>query len=139
MEKLNFKRKIAVPDFYAKGEHLYDDELGWQECERVEARSNVSKKIFWHHVVDVGLNLAFYYVDNDTFYGLHTERLPIEFKILPRDRSIESIASQCECDTHADGEVLYQFDSREEIWDTVKINGKSLEEVLNRSTIITLN
>ena len=106
----------------------------------MEASSLVSKEIFDFEVVQVGLNLAFYYVDNDTFYGIHTEHIPIEVKILPRDRDNSPyINSQCEGDTHDKGQVIYSFKNREDLWDGIKIDGKSLEEVLNRSVIITLN
>lgn len=142
MEKKNRnrERKIVFKDFYGEGRHIYEDMLGWGRNEKREARSFVSKKIFEFEVVRVGLNLAFYYLDNDTFYGLHTERFPIEFKILPRDRSKPYTGWQCEGDTHDDGEVLYSFDALDmRIWDTIKIDGKSLEEVLERSFIVLLN
>lgn len=137
MEKIN--RKIALEGYY-DDRPLYEDELGWQKYEREEAHSEVSKEIFQFEIVEVGLNIAFYYLDNDTFYGLHTERLPIEFKILPRDRSEPYIDWQCKGDTHDEGEVLYSFDEQSmDIWDTIKIDGKSLEDVLERSVILTLN
>lgn len=131
-------RKVVMKEFY-KGSPLYEDQLGWTEVEMIEARSVVSREIFRYQVVSVGLNLGFYYLDNDTFYGLHTERIPIEFKILPRDRSVAYIGGQCDGDTHDEGEVLYSFDKCSmEIWDTIRIDGKSLEEVLERSFIIYL-
>ena len=40
------ERSIAVRDFYGPGKHIYEDQLGWSENERSEARSNVSKEIF---------------------------------------------------------------------------------------------
>lgn len=131
-------RKIAIKDFYGEGEHVYVDELGWRELQRQEAKSSVSKEIWNFEIVKVGLNLGFYYIDNDTFYGLHNEEYPIEFKILPRDRSEKYIGWQCDGDTHEKGEVLYSFDNENDIWDTVKIDGKSLEEVLERSYIVYL-
>lgn len=82
--------------------------------------------------------MSFYYLDNDTFYGIHTEQLPIEFKILPRDKNEPFIGWQCDGDTHEDGEVLYSFNNADEIWDTVRIDGKTLEEVLERSLILDL-
>lgn len=121
------KRELILPVFW--GEPLYRDQLGWQMAEKQEARSYVSKEIFNFEVVLVGLNLAFYYPTNDTYYGLHTEWEPIEFKILPYG---------C-IDTHKAGEVLYSFERREDIWDTIKIDGKSFEEVLNNSVIMCLN
>ena len=132
------QRKIAIENFYGDGEHVYVDQLGWQPDERKEARSSVSQEIFEYEIVRIGLNMSFYYIDNDTFYGIHTERLPIEFKILPRDRKEPFIGWQCDGDTHDDGEVLYSFNNADEIWDTVRINGKALEEVLERSLILDL-
>lgn len=133
------ERKLIMKEFY-KDWPLYEDMLGWQAREKQEAHSFVSREIFEFEIIRVGFNLGFYYVDNDTFYGLHTEVLPIEFKILPRDRSRKYIGSQCECNTHDDGEVLYSFNERTmAIWDTIKIDGKSLEEVLERSYILALN
>ncbi len=83
--------------------------------------------------------MSFYYLDNDTFYGIHSKRIPFELKELPRNRDKEYIGWHCECDTHDDGKVLYSFERVEDIWDTVRIDGKSLEEILDRSYILTLN
>lgn len=133
------ERIIVMPEFY-DDEPLYEDQLDWRPKHKAAARSFVSQEIFRFHIVEVGLNLAFYYVDNDTFYGLHTESFPIEFKVLPRDRSVSYVGGQCDADTHDEGEVLYSFDERTmEIWDTIRIDGKSLEEVLERSYIISLS
>ncbi len=139
MDAKSRNRKIVVYNFNGEGKHLYEDELGWTINEKKEAGSLVSKKIFDFEVVDVGLNLSFYYVDNDTFYGIHRERYPIECKILPRDRTQKYIYWQCDCNTHDKGEVIAQFDDEHEIWDNLKIDGKSLEEVLLRSYITGLN
>lgn len=132
-------RKIVLPDFYGKGDHVYEDELGWREEMKKEARSMVSKENFDYHVVTVGLNLGFYYIDGDTFYGIHTEQYPIEVKILPRDRTEEYIGWQCRVDTHDIGKVIASFDDEHDIWDNLRINGKTLEEVLERSYIMALN
>ena len=133
-------RAIAVKDFFGENEHLYVDQLGWTAREKQEARSFVSKEIFEFEVVKVGLNLAFYYVDNDTFYGIHTECIPIEVKVLPRDREVSPyINSQCKGDTHVAGEIIFSCEERSELWDGVRIDGKSLEEVIGRSYIVTLD
>ena len=112
----------------------------WLATRRTERSQIVSVKgNFNFEVVQVGLNMSFYYLDNDTFYGIHSEKLPIEVKGLPRNRTEPYIGWQCEGDTHDDGKVLYSFDRPEDIWDAVIINGKTLEEVLERSFIIGLN
>lgn len=142
MEKRNrlIKRKVIIENFFDDGEHLYADQLGWSKREKQEARSFISKKIFEFEVVTVGLNLAFYYVDNGNFYGIHAESVPIDVKVLPRDNpNCPYINSQCKGDTHIHGNVLFSFQHPEELWDGIRIDDKSLEEVLNRSYIITLN
>lgn len=140
MEELSInKRTIVVKDFWGPGKHVYEDQLGWSLDEKKEAGSLVSKKIFEVEIVEVGLNIAFYYVDNDTFYGIHTECYPIECKILPRDRKEKYIGWQCKADTHADGQVIASFDDEHDIWDNLRIDGKNLEEVLSRSYIMALN
>lgn len=88
-------RVVAVKDFWGPGKHVYEDQLGWTMDEKKEVGSLVSKKIFEVEIVEVGLNLAFYYIDDDTFYGIHTECYPIECKILPRDRTEMYIGWQC--------------------------------------------
>lgn len=138
METVN--RTIALCNFYGEGKHLYEDELGWWPDVKDEAHSLISKDIFEYEIVQMGLNIAFYYVDNDTCYGLHTECFPIEFKILPRNNEEQYICWQCDFDTHHEGKVLYSFDERTmNIWDTIRIDGKTLGEVLERSIIMTLN
>ena len=132
-------RKIALKDFYGEGRHIYEDQIGWDEQNRREARSMVSKEIYDFFVTDMGLNLGFYYIDDDTFYGIHRERYPIQVKILPRDRSEKFVGWQCEADTHDDGEVIASFDDENDIWDNLRINGKTLEEVLERSYIMAIN
>lgn len=137
MEKV---RKVELPDFWGRDQHLYEDELCWWPEIKEEAHSLVSRDIFEFEIVQIGLNLAFYYVDNDTCYGLHTESLPVEFKILPMDKTKKKTCWQCEFDTHDAGNILYSFDELSmTIWDTIKIEGKSLGEVLERSVIMTLD
>lgn len=137
IEKNN--RKVVLYNFYGEGRDVYEDELGWwADCKR-EAGSLVSRDIFRFEVEEVGLNLAFYYIDDDTFYGIHREQYPIECKILPRDRSRSKyIGCQCDGDTHEEGDVIASFDDEHDIWDNLKIGGHSLEEVLRRSYIIGL-
>ena len=133
-------RKVVIQNFFGDGEHLYVDQLGWSELEKKEAKSDDIKEIFDFEVVLVGLNLAFYYVDDGRFYGIHTESLPIKVKILPPDRPERKyINSRCRGDTHVDGEVIFSCRDRKELWDGVRIGGKPLGEVLSRSYIITLN
>lgn len=130
---------IVIHNFNGPGVHLFESQLGWQLNHKREARSAVSKEIFRHYIVDLGYNLTFYHVDTDSFYGLHTEWVPVAFKVLPRDLSTPYIAWQCNCDTHQEGKVLCEFQEADmRIWDKLQIGGTSLEEALERSVIMLL-
>lgn len=129
-------RWIILPDFFGPNEPLFADQLGWQEAQKKEARSLISKKIFEHCILKVGFNLAFYYVDNDTCYGLHNEQIPIVLKILPRHCEEKYIFWQLEDDTHLDGEVLTTFWDENLLWDGIRIDDQSFENVLDRSYIL---
>ena len=83
MEAVN--RTIVLANFYGDGKHLYEDELGWWPSVKEEAHSQISRDIFEYEIV------------------------PIEFKILPMDKSQKNTCWQCEFDTHDDGEVLFSF------------------------------
>lgn len=129
-------RKIVIENFHEDGTPLYEDELGWQAHEKQESGSLVSREIFRVLIEQIGYNLSFYYVDNDTCYGIHRERIPIECKVLPRYRTEKYIESQLEGDTHCGGQIIASFDDEHEIWDKLKIDGKSFGEVLERSYIM---
>ena len=135
------KREIAIKDFYSPGEHIYEDQLGFREIMLNEARTLVAREAFKYHIEEVGLNLAFYYPETDTFYGIHREVVPIRVKILPRHREwSDFIGWQCDNDTHDEPvEVIAIFKSAEEIWDNLVIDGKPFEEVLRHSYITALN
>ena len=133
------ERKIVIENFDGPGEHLYEDGLGWQANERRITKSDVSKIIFRKLIVETGLNMSFFNVDDGIYYGIHTEDLPIKVKKLPMDKTAEYPAWQCKVNTHADGEIIAVFDDASDIWDKLRIEGKTLEEVIQRSVIMDLN
>lgn len=140
MREYKIERIIAIENFRGVGQHVYTDELGFRSDMLKEARTLVAREAFKYHVESVGLNLAFYYPATDTFYGIHTENLPIKVKILPRHREWSDFISwQCDNDTHDDGEVIATFETAAEIWDHLVIDGKSFEDVLCNSYITALN
>ncbi|MDE7442390.1 MAG: hypothetical protein K2M69_09535 [Muribaculaceae bacterium] len=140
MGKVNVQRRIAIPNFYGENEPIYKDQLGWQEAEKKEAGSLVSKEIWDYFVCLVGLNISFYFPENDTYYGLHTEEVPYTLYELPRDKSRSPyIGLQCSGDTHEKGKPLFEAENREDLWNGIRIDGHSLEYVLNHSYILKLD
>ncbi len=134
--------RVVVADFFGKGENLEAWQLGWTLQNRVEVKSAVSKKIFDYYVTDMGMNMIFYYVEDGNFYGIHGEECPtpvFRFKKEPADYIEGEIGDR---DTHSyqTEEILYMVDcDKDDLWDTVKIDGKSLEEVIQNSYIVVIN
>lgn len=48
-------------------------------------------------------------------------------------------ALSCLIDADEDGQVIATFEKEEDIWDNLRIEGKSLEEIIPRSFITALN
>jgi hypothetical protein len=132
---------VVVPNFFGEGKNLEAWQLGWQPENRRETKSSVSKKIFDTYIEIGHFNMIFYYLEDGNFYGIHAENCPIpifRFKKVAHTYPISQIEDQ---DTHdyADGEILYMIPSGESVWETVKIGGKSLEEVIQNSYIVNIS
>lgn len=134
-------RGEVLPNFFEAGEPLMKYQLGWDVDHRVEAKSSVSKKIFDYYVEDLGRNMIFYYLDDGCFYGIHAERCPTPVFRFKKDTSEPVVMDQLKGDTHdfEDGEILCWVDDEHDIWNEVKIGGKSLEQVLQRSYIVNIS
>ena len=134
------KRKIAIKDYYGKGKHVYEDEMGFRDRMKSEARSLVAREVFRYHVEETGLNLGFYYPPTDTFYAIYNDARPVRVYTMPRDRRrSDFVGWQCECDPHDEDQLIAAFDDITEVWDRLKIDGKDFEEVINHSYIVALN
>jgi hypothetical protein len=133
--------KVLVPNFFGEGEHLHANQLGWRKIDRQEAKSSVSKNIFNYFIEELGRNMIFYHIDSKAFYGIHAEICPtpiFRFKDLNSKYVYDKLGSQ---DTHdfRDGQVLYWIDKNHDVWDSVLIDGKRLEEVIQNSFIVNIN
>lgn len=136
MEQEEKNRKIVHKNWFNEGRHLYEDQLGWPQDAKEEAGSLVSREIFRYFVEILGLNLCFYYTEDECFYGIHAEDYPIKCKLLPCNEESEYPFWRCSHDTHEDCTVIASFDDEKDIWDNFIINGKKLEEVIEKSYII---
>ncbi len=132
---------IIVPNFFGQEKNLEAWQLGWQTENRIETKTSVSKKIFQTYIEIGHFNMIFYFVEDGHFYGIHAENCPIpvfRFKKEPGNCAYDELGDQ---DTHdyKDGEILYMIPCDESVWDTVKIDGMPLEEVLQNSYIVNIS
>jgi hypothetical protein len=132
---------VVVPDFFGEGKNLEAWQLGWQPENRRETKSSVSKKIFDTYIEIGHFNMIFYYVEDGNFYGIHAENSPIPIFRFKKKSSTYPIYQIEDQDTHdyAEGEILYMIPNGVSVWDTVKIGGKSLEEVFQNSYFVNIS
>lgn len=132
---------VVIPDFFGDDKNLEAWQLGWQPEHRRETKTSVSEKIFNTYVEECHFNIIFYYIKDGNFYGIHSENCPrpvFKFQKTPANYLIYAIDNQ---DTHdyESGELLYMVPCDQKVWDVVKIDGKSLEEVLQDSYIVNIS
>ncbi len=138
--------KVLVEDFFDKGKPLYSSQLGWEEESRREIKTSVSKKIFETYL-RLGYNMIFYNIEDGEFYGIHSEENPSPFFRFKKNMSSPIVMEQLVgsegeyVDTHdyGDGEILSWLNEEEDVWDTLKINGKTLEAFIQHSYIVNIS
>lgn len=143
------ERKILIKNFWRVGNdgdrNLYEDDLGWSESCRKDARSDYSEYVFRYWVEDVGLNILFYWVEDGNFYSIETEKVPVEVRRInlnpdwDGECELTKAGSDLGPTTSSDGEIIQTFDDPTEIWSNLTIDGVSLEKVLERSVIIEMD
>lgn len=143
------ERQILIKNFWRVGNdgdrNLYENDLGWSESCRKDARSDYSEYIFRYYVEDVGLNILFYWVEDGNFYSIETEKSPVEIRRINLNPNwngeceLTKAGSDLGPTTSSNGEILQTFNDPTEIWSNLTINGVSLEKVLERSVIIEMD
>ena len=115
-------------------------DLGWnEECIR-DAMSEDPEEIFnyfWRNF----FSIIFYYVDDGNFYELFMESTPHKFWRIPKTETWDGrfIGRQILWENHKEGEVLLEFTDDTNLWNTLKIGGKPIGEVLDRSYIAEID
>lgn len=142
-------RKVIIKNFWRVGNNgdrnLYEDELGWAESSKKAARSDFSEYVFRYWVEEVGLNILFYWLEDQNFYAIKTEDTPIEVvRIYPNPNwdgkcELTKAGSDVGPTTESEGEIIQTYEDPSEIWSNLSISGVSLEKILERSVIIDMD
>jgi len=134
------KEKVIMDNWMEFHPVITETDLGWsEECVR-DAMSEDPKEIFdyfWRNF----FSIIFYYVDDGNFYELFMESDPHKFWRIPKLETWDGkfIGRQIMWENHHEGEVLSEFTDDTDLWNTLKIDGKPIGEVLKRSYIAEID
>lgn len=124
---------------------LKESDLGWSKSLQQDSQSDHPETIFRYVVEIVGFNILFYWIKDENFYVIETEKDPIEVRKLylnpDWDGELElfKATSNFGPNTASPGLILATYDNPVEIWDNLKINGVPIGEVLEESCIVELD
>lgn len=141
--------EILIDNFFRVGNNgdksIRQSDLGWGSIMQEAAQSDNPEIIFRYVVEIVGLNILFYWLEDHQWYTIETEKDPVEVRrIFPNpewDGKCEMTKSGLDGMPHtsSDGEILATFDDPTQIWDSLKINGVRIGEILNNSVITDID
>ena len=136
--------RIIVANFWRTLPHeLTESQLGWTQSDKFGVMSDDPETIFREYVDTMGLNMVFYYVDDGCFYEIFTEQLPVNVYRRTLDPTWDGrymiLSVIGGPSSHYGGELIYSTPDASTLWNELKIRGKSIGEVLERSVILTLD
>lgn len=140
------ENRVIVENFYKVGVNgvhsINEGDLGWQEANRRDARSDYPETIFRYMVEIAGFNLLFYWIKDRNFYTIETELDPIEVRRISSNPEWDGVyefqkaGSAAGPSTCSPGEVLAKYDDATLIWGELCINGVPIGKVLEQSFIV---
>jgi len=136
IRKMDKEVKVVIDNWMEFHPVITTRELGWsEECIR-DAMSEDPKEIFNYFIRNF-FSIIFYYVDDDNFYEFFMESEPHKFWRIPKRQDWDGnfVGRQIKWENHEEGDVLFEFDDDTDLWNELKIDGKSIGEVLERSCI----
>lgn len=134
---------VVIPNFFRVEPHeLYASNIGWNESDISDARSDDPEQIFRYYIEVVGYNMSFYYLDDGCFYCIVTELFPLmvqrRYKNSDWDGKYIIDSAIGSTSTHEGGEVIYTTEDPTRVWNELMINDMSIGEVLKRSVVLGL-
>lgn len=137
--------EVLIENFWGVREPhaLLRSDLGWGKRDADDALSDKSEDIFRYYVDQMGLNIAFFWLEDRRFYYIYTEEDPVPVVRVDKDPNwdgqylIQSFIDYGS--TGSQGETIATFDDETKIWEELTINGKHLEEILANSVITNID
>lgn len=117
--------------FYSEQRSLERRDLGWGNIAPAHYTSSWGRCKFLSYARSY--NMAFYHVGKGRLFCLHFDECPIALKEHPLDPKIDKLVWRIRYNSWLDGRYLAIFHNTEEVWDTLRIDGLSLEQLIEES------
>ncbi len=132
--------KIIISNWMPNDPFILESDLGWTVDDARNAMT-VDKKGIFDYYWKSFFKIIFYYVDNNKFYELFMESYPHKFWEIPKKKDWDGkyLGTQVDIDDHKEGILLSTFDDDTDLWNTLKVDGIPIGNVLDRSLIMDIN
>lgn len=133
------------PERYNGDRAIREEDLGWSDTIKKDAQSDYPENIFRYVVEVVGFNILFYWLKDQNFYTIETEKDPIEVRLLNPNPNWDGKCEYLKAGvfgspaTSSPGKVLATYDDPTKIWDDLQIDGVPIGDVLANSFISDLD
>lgn len=134
------EEKVILTNWAPSDPVILSSDLGWRKSDYLDAESRDPETVFnyfWHNFHSI----VFYYPEDGNFYELFMESEPFKFwKVNQKPNWDEKwLIEKIAWNEHEEGDVLLTFDDDTNLWDTLKIGGKTIGEVISHSVIAEIN
>ena len=125
---------IIIPNFFKFNDHaLRRESLHWIKPFMEDARSDDPETIFRFFLEEMGMNLLFFWIEDENFYYIDLEEYPYILERIPVNPEWDGhymMGKQDYLWGNMASEVLCSFEHVHDIWDKARIDGKTLAEIL---------
>ena len=134
------QEKIILSNWSPNHPVITSAELGWRKSDYLDAMSRDPEIVFnyfWHNFNSI----VFYYPKDGNFYELFMEGSPFKFWKVPSNPEWDGkwIVDKISWNEHEEGEVLFTFNESANLWSELKVDGKSIGDVIKNSIIAEIN
>lgn len=123
-------REVILPGFYGSGD-LERGDLGWGKSSLRHREAGYCRRRLLNSAENY--NVAFYHLPTEKLYCLHFDECPIALKEHPLDPKIPRLLWRINSNSWLDGRYIAIFHNPEEVWDTLRIDGRNLEQLIGES------
>ena len=133
------ENKVILTNWAPSEPVIMSSDLGWHKTDYLDAGSHDPQDVFnffLHHFNSI----VFFYPVDGNFYEFFMEGHPFKFwRVINKSKwNGKWVVEKISWDTHKQGEVLMTFDDDTDLWNSLKVNGTPIGDVIAQSIIVEI-